>query len=253
MPQVIPGHEAWSGGEGEVGILVIHGYTSSPYGMRSLAEGIAEAGFSVELPRLPGHGTRWQDLRSTTWRDWAREAIAALERLRARTRVQAVVGLSMGGTLALHLAETRDDVAGLVLINPLLMSSRFLARLLPGLKLVVPTIPGLGNDIAKEGGDEQPYDRNPLESQASVLELGARVRADLSEVTCPLLVFTSRQDHVVEVENSALVLEGVSSGDTEQVWLERSYHVAQLDHDGPEIEERTIAFLRRVTAASRAL
>ncbi len=248
MAQVIPGHEAWSGGEGDAGVLMLHGYTSSPYGIRPLAEHIAEAGFSVELPRLPGHGTRWQDLAKTTWRDWAREAIGALEVLRSRTRVQAVVGLSIGGTLALHLAETRDDIAGLAVVNPFLFSSKPIAKLLPVLKMLLPSLPAFGNDIALEGGDEQPYERNPLRSQASVFEIGRRVRKDLAEVRCPLLVMTSRQDHVVETANSEEVVAGVSSTDVEHVWLERSYHVAPLDHDRAEIEQRIVDFLRRVTA-----
>jgi carboxylesterase len=248
MAQVLPGHEAWSGGEGDVGVLVLHGYTSSPYGMRGLAEHIAAAGFSVELPRFPGHGTHWKDLAKTTWRDWAREAIAALELLRARTTTQVAVGLSMGGALALHLAETREDLAGAVLINPAISTTNPVAKLVPVLKWVVPSVAGLGNDISKEGGDEQPYDRNPVRSQASVLELMALVRSRLSEVTCPLLVFTSRQDHVVEPINGQQILEGVSSTDTEQVWLERSFHVAQLDHDAEEIERRTVQFIRRITA-----
>jgi carboxylesterase len=247
MAEVRPGHEAWAGGEGETGVLVLHGYTSSPYGMRGLAEHLAEAGFAVELPRFPGHGTHWKDLARTRWRDWARESIAALDRLRGRTRVQTVVGLSMGGALALHLAETRDDLAAAVLINPFLHTSDPVARLLPLVKWVVPTLAGLGNDIALEGADEQPYDRNPLRAQASVIELGARVREGLAAVTCPLLVFASRQDHVVEPANSEEVIAAVSSEDTELVWLERSYHVAQLDHDRDLIHERTVGFLSRVT------
>jgi carboxylesterase len=248
MAQVLPGHEAWSGGEGDVGVLVLHGYTSSPYGMRGLAEHLAEAGCSVELPRFPGHGTHWKDLARTTWRDWAREATAALEILADRTARQVAVGLSMGGALALHLAETREDLAGAVLINPAVSTTNPVARLVPLLKHVVPSVAGLGNDIAKPGADEQPYARNPVRAQASVLELMRLVRADLAKVRCPLLVFTSRQDHVIEPVNGAQVLAGVSSTDVEQVWLERSYHVAQLDHDAPEIKTRTIEFIRRVTA-----
>jgi carboxylesterase len=248
MAQVLPGHEPWSGGDGDVGVLVLHGYTSSPYGLRGLAEHLADAGFAVEVPRLPGHGTHWKDLARTSWRDWAREAIAGLETLRSRTSQQVVLGLSMGGSLALHLAETRDDIAGIVLINPIIFTKSPVARLLPVLKLLVPSIPGLGNDIAKAGGDEQPYDRNPLRSLASVLELAARVRPGLGDVTCPVLLFTSRQDHVVEPENSVEIIARVSSEDAEQVWLERSYHVAQLDHDAPEIERRAVAFARRITA-----
>lgn len=248
MAQVRPGHEAWTGGEGDVGVLVLHGYTSSPFGMRGLAEHVADAGFAVELPRLPGHGTHWKDLARTTWRDWAREAIAALEALRARTSHQVAVGLSMGGALALHLAETRGDLAGLALVNPAVSTTNPVARLVPLLQHVVPSVAGLGNDIALEGADEEPYDRNPVRSQASVLELMARVRANLGRVTCPVLVFTSRQDHVVEPANGEQILAGVASTDVEQVWLERSYHVAQLDHDGPEIARRTVDFVRRVTA-----
>lgn len=248
MADVLPGHEAWSGGEGDAGVLVVHGYTSSPYGMRGLAEALAGAGFRVELPRLPGHGTHWKDLARTTWRDWVREALATLERLRAETTRQALVGLSMGGTIALHLAATRDDIAGAALINPIVSTSNPVARVVPLLKYVVPSVAGLGNDIAKPGADEQPYDRNPVRAQASVLELMALVRGELPQATCPLLVFTSRQDHVVEPVNGEQILAAVSSTDTEQVWLERSYHVAQLDHDGPEIERRTIEFCRRVTS-----
>jgi carboxylesterase len=248
MAQVLAGHEAWSGGDGPVGVLVLHGYTSSPYGMRGLAEHIAAAGHRVELPRYPGHGTHWKDLAKTTWRSWAREAIGALEVLRNRTQQQVVLGLSMGGTLALHLAETRDDIAGVVLLNPFVSTTDPIARLLPVLKWVVPSVAGLGNDIALEGADEQPYDRNPVRSQASVVELANMVRSNLAAVTCPTLVFTSRQDHVVEPGNGRQVLEGVSSTDIEQVWLERSFHVAQLDHDAPEIERRTLDFIARVTA-----
>jgi carboxylesterase len=248
MAQVLPGHEAWSGGEGDVGVLVLHGYTSSPYGMRGLAEHIADAGFSVELPRYPGHGTHWKDLAKTTWRDWVREAIAALEVLRSRTSSQVLVGLSAGGTIALHLAATRDDIAGAALINPFVSTKDPLARLLPILKLVVPSVAGLGNDIALEGGDEQPYDRNPLKSQASLIELAGIVREGLPDVTAPLLILTSRQDHVVEPVNGEQILAGVSSEDTEQVWLEQSYHVAQLDLDREEIEQRIVEFIRRVTA-----
>lgn len=250
MAQVLPGHEAWSGGDGPVGVLVLHGYTSSPYGMRGLAEHIAAAGHPVELPRFPGHGTHWKDLAKTTWRDWAREAIGALEVLRSRTEQQVVVGLSMGGALALHLAETRDDIAGIVLINPAVSTTNPIAKLVPFLKFVVPSVAGLGNDIALEGADEQPYDRNPVRSQASLLELMKIVRDGLGEVTCPTLVFTSRQDHVVEPVNGKQIIDGVSSTDTEQVWLEQSFHVAQLDHDAPEIERRTVEFIERVTAGS---
>jgi carboxylesterase len=240
--------EAWSGEGGHVGVLLLHGFTGSPVSMRPLAEALVASGFVVELPLLPGHGTTWQECAHTTWRDWAQEAVDALERLQARSIAQVAVGLSMGGTLTLHLAITRgDELAGIVLINPLLHTSDPRARLLPVLCHVMRSIPGVGNDIAMPGADERAYTRTPLKALYSLTQLWALVQANLERINTPLLVFTSRQDHVVEPANSATVIAGVSSTDVEQVWLERSYHVATLDYDADLITERTVAFVRNVT------
>jgi carboxylesterase len=258
MTELLPDLTAWSapGEPGAPGVLVLHGFTGSPVSVRPVAEAMAAEGFAVEMPLLPGHGTVWQELQRTTWHDWVREAAAALHRLRfpegtrGAPRPVVVAGLSMGGTLALHLAETRAaDLAGVAVVNPFVASSNPQLRLVPVLKWVLPTSPAIGNDIAREGADERGYDRVPLKALGSLLALQRSVRTDLRAIRAPLLVFTSRVDHVVEPENSRMVLDGVSSDDTEQVWLERSYHVATLDHDADLILERTAAFVRRVTAA----
>jgi carboxylesterase len=216
--------------------------------MRPLAEALAADGLAVELPRLPGHGTRWQELQRTGWRDWEGEALTALARLRARTRARVVVGQSMGGTLALQLARTHaDDLTGLVLINPALSRTEPALRLLPVLKWLLPTVGGIGNDIAKASADERAYRRVPLRALASLLELQRDVQRHLGEVALPTLVFTARSDHVVDPANSATILAGIASTDKAQVWLERSYHVATLDHDLATIATTTADFARRVS------
>ncbi len=249
MPSVLPGAEPYTAAGGDVGVLVVHGFTGNPSSMRPLAERLAEAGFAVQLPRLPGHGTSWRQLQRTRWPDWVREARAALTILRAHTERQLVVGLSMGATIALHLLETQTTLAGGVLINPAVDPADPRLRALPAVKWLVPSLRGLGNDIAKPGADEQPYERVPLKALASLVELQRSVREHLDAVHQPLLVLTSAQDHVVDPAESRLVVERVASTDVTHVTLERSYHVATLDYDADEIAERTIRFARRVTGS----
>lgn len=242
MTSVTPGAEAWSADGDGAGVLVLHGFTGNPTAMRPLAERLAAAGHAVELPRLPGHGTSWRDLARTRHADWVAAADAALDRLGDRPR--AVVGLSMGGLLALRLAELRPaDVASLVLINPWLTFSHPLKRVVGLVGRVVPALPGVGNDIARPDADEQPYDRVPLRAVASVFPLQEQVRADLGSVVAPTLVLTSRVDHTVSPGDSTVVLDGIAAERREQVHLERSFHVATLDYDAELIADRTIAWI----------
>jgi carboxylesterase len=247
-PVVAPSAEAWSapGSQDDgVGVLVLHGFTGNPTSLRPLAERLAASGMAVELPRLPGHGTHWKDLAHTSWRDWAAEAHGALDRLRARTRVAAAVGLSAGGTLTLLLAQTRpDDLAAVAVINPSVTFRHPLKRIIGPVARVVATMRGVGNDIARPGADELPYTRVPLTAAQQLFALQDLVRAKLAAVRAPILVLTSRQDHVVPPSDSTVVLDGVSSAERQQVWLERSFHVATLDHDADLVADRTIAFVR---------
>ena len=247
---VLPGCEPWSSpGGGPHGALVLHGFTGSPVSMRPLAEALADAGFAVELPRLPGHGTDPADLALTTWSDWLAEAERALAVLRGRVpdgRI-VVVGLSMGGALTLAVAEGHDDLAGIVVINTPVQAppelAEGLAQLLDG---GVEVIDSIGGDIADPDADEVSYDATPLRPLLSMLEAGAEVRAQLGTVRCPALVITSRQDHVVDPGDSD-VIAGALGGPVERCWLEKSFHVATLDYDRAELEAAAVAFATRAT------
>src|SRR5260370_25252892 len=116
---VLPGAEAYSHAGEPTGVLFCHGFTGSPQSLRPWAQYLATAGLTVSLPRLPGHGTTWQELARTRWEDWYAEVYRAFDELRAATDEIFVMGLSMGACLALRLAELRGaTVGGLVLVNP---------------------------------------------------------------------------------------------------------------------------------------
>ncbi len=233
----------------DVGVLLIHGFTGSPASMLPWADHLAAEGYTVRLPLLPGHGTRWQDANRTTFDDWLAVVTGELRELRDTCRAVVVCGLSMGGTLTLRLAELYPDaMAGIVLVNPSVMTLHWEARLLPVLRRVLPSFPPIAGDIAKPGVAEYGYDRLPIKAMHSLWKTWPVVRADLAKVTAPLLLLHSRIDHTVEPANSQIVRAGVRSAEVTDIVLERSYHVATLDYDAELIFTSSVEFIEKVTA-----
>jgi carboxylesterase len=231
-----------------VAVLVLHGFTGSPASMRPWAEDLHRRGYSVSLPLLPGHGTRWQDLQRTRFQDWYAAAEDAFTKLRTEHDHVFLAGLSGGGTLSLALAEEHGrDVAGLMLVNPMVASRRKDVKLLPVLKHVVPSFPAIGNDIKKPGQDEVAYPRTPLKAVASLFAALPRLRERLDQVTQPVLLLHAPEDHIVDSSSREAIMAQVSSRDLEEVVLENSYHVATLDNDAPLIFERSAQFIDRLT------
>jgi carboxylesterase len=238
-----------SGPGARVGVLLSHGFTGSPASMRPFGEHLAKQGFGVAIPRLPGHATRWQELNRVRWQDWYGVLDVELKRLRGEHDVVFVGGLSMGGCLALRLAEEHGaDIAGLILVNPSVQTEDKRLAALPVLKALVPSLAGISNDIKKPGMDEIAYDRMPLKGLYQLTRLWQTTRDDLAKVTQPVLLFRSSVDHVVEASSSRRVLESISSRDVTETLLTDSYHVATLDNDAERIFTDGTAFIQRVAA-----
>ena len=246
MP-LMPGAEPFQHEGGRTGALLVHGFTGSPQSLRPWAQHLADAGLTVALPRLPGHGTTVAEANLTHWEDWYAEIERHLALLRERCDDVFVMGLSMGGTLAIRLAEEHGaEIAGLVLVNPSLLTKRPDRFLLPVLRWVKPTWPGIASDIKKPGVTELAYDQLPVKAAYQLSRLWTVTRLHLSDVTQPLLVLRSTEDHVVEPDSARMLLAKVSSTDVHEVLLEDSYHVATLDNDAPVIFERSLEFVRRL-------
>lgn len=249
---VIPGCEPWSqtAGEGAPGVLVLHGFTGTPASMRSLAEAFADAGFHVELPRLPGHGTTLADMMTTTWADWSGEAHATYHRLAERASKVVVAGLSMGGSLALRLGADHPEIAGLVCVNPATRphDDDMIAAIRSMLEAGTDTLPAVSGDIADPDQTEIAYDATPIGPLLSLMVDGlAPLAGVLARIDVPLLLCSSPQDHVLEPAQSDF-LEATYGGPLERVLLECSFHVATQDYDRELIETRAVGFARRVTS-----
>jgi carboxylesterase len=236
---------------GPHGALVLHGFTGNPSSMRGVAEALADAGFAVELPLLPGHGTSVEDMLTTNFTDWAAAVEEAYLELAGRAASVVVAGLSMGATLGAWVAARNPGIAGLVAINGMFEppAPAFLDLLRTTLDQGCDRLPAIGSDIAMPGVSEGAYDAAPVRPLISLMEATTELHDRLGQVRCPVLILTSREDHVVP-PNSSDVLAEALGGPVERVMLERSYHVATLDFDRDLVEKRTVEFALRVTASS---
>lgn len=188
----------------------------------------------------------------TGWQDWYAEVDRELRALRERCAHVFVFGLSMGGALTLRLAAKHGDgVSGIVVVNPANKVHGLAAYALPLLRHFVRTVPGITSDIAKDGGIEIGYDKVPLHAAHSMRNFYRLLDGELPQVTQPMLLLHSPQDHVVPPADSARVLSRVSSVDVTEILLEQSYHVATLDHDADRIFEESFAFVSRLAPGRR--
>lgn len=208
---------------------------------------LSQRGVTAVGPRLPGHGTSWEDLEGTTWPEWEREAESTLADLAARCDPVVLIGLSMGGAMVLHLAAKRPElVDGVVVINADLHRPQL--ALAPVVRLFTRTVRGVGNDIKRPGQDEIVYDRLPVKALNQLGKFYRTVQRELPSMRLPLLIFSSNEDHIAKPANSLYVRDRAGSRRKELVPLANSYHVATLDYDAETIFERTLEFTNSLAA-----
>jgi len=233
---------------GEVGVLLLHGFTGAPPEMRLIGDYLHERGLTVSGPRLPGHGTSPEDLNTRRWPEWtgcAEEALAALE---PRCERVFVGGLSMGSLLTLYLGSEHPELAGLVCYSPALKLSAPLIHLAPLASRVLTTFGGRrADDLVDPEARARVwcYDRRPVRASAELLFLIREVRDRLPRVEQDLLVIQSTGDRAIHRRAGPLVLEGVASADKELVWLHHSGHNLCVDGEWVTAAERTWRFVEQ--------
>jgi carboxylesterase len=247
-PLTIDARPDLTGGR-RIGVLLSHGFTSSPLSIRPWGRALAERGYGVRVPLLPGHATSWEDLNTKTWDDWYGALRSEFDTLAAEHDAVVIGGLSMGGALVLRLAaDLGEQVSGVIVVNPALATKRLDAKVLVVLKHLVGSFPGLANDIKKAGVEEHGYTRTPLKAIHSLVRSWKPLVPDLPKITAPLIYFRSAVDHVVDEASQPIILGGIGSTDVEVIMLPDSYHVATLDNDAETIFEKSAEFIARVTA-----
>ena len=231
------------GAPGSRKVLFIHGFTGAPATLEPQIEAAAAAGYDLYAPLLRGHGTSLDDMVPTRYEDYLDDARRAMDDLAGGESSVMVVGISMGGTLAIDLGLSDSRVERMVLINPLVLppADSYLTLLDQLLEAGVEVAPAVGSDIADPEVREASYDGSPIRAARSLFLNTARVAPRVGELKMPILLFSSLQDHVVPVESGEYLAAQAAS--VKRVVLERSYHVATLDYDKELITQETLDFL----------
>jgi len=230
-------------GSKDIGVLLIHGITSTTSSMMYLAQQFSEVGFHVELPSLPGHGTTWQNLNKACYEEWIEELQKSLKILQSRASKIYVCGLSLGGALALRIAQLYPEISGIILINHACKFTHPKFWFAPIIRFLIPSVPAVASDIKDPEEKEIAYLRTPTNAVHQMLCLMKIVRKNLSQTKQPVLIFKSKEDHVIPRVSALYTLNKIGSSQKELIWLENSYHVAPLDFDKELIAKKSIAFI----------
>jgi carboxylesterase len=261
MAQILPTAEPFffpgRGEKGRVGCLVIHGFTGTPKEMRWLGEYLNRQGYTVCGIRLAGHATRLEDMIRSRYTDWLLSVEDGYHLLRACTNQVFLLGLSMGGVLALTSA-THLPVSGVVAMStPYCMPQDFPLPL-PLMRFLSYFRPYLPKNGDPESGwyDEEArrqhvaYSANPLRSAVELKVLLAEMRAALPQVRVPVLLIHSRNDPTVPPEHMTQLYEHLGTARKEMLWVEGAGHVITEEPPRPMIFEAVAQFIERTAGSA---
>jgi carboxylesterase len=239
---------------GDRACLLLHGFSSSPADFGTLPRALHAQGVHVFAPLLPGHGRSPDKLRGTRNTDWTRAAEEAYDHLAARHKRVDVIGFSMGGALAMHLARARSP-RRIVLWGAFFRVTHKWHYVLPlewSTRLIVPIVryvrkaPNAANVNDKSQIGKFPFYRH-LSTRASLelFALAGRVFDEAGGVTTPILMLHGTGDETASPDAARGFFEALGSAEKEALSYERSNHILGWDYDREAVVRDTVAFLAR--------
>lgn len=234
-------------GNSNIGILLLHGWTSPPDELRPLADYLNSFGYTVSAPLLRGHGTKPEDLAGVKWQDWLADTREALEDLKKQTSRIFVGGISMGGNLAMLLSKD-EAVSGIIAMgasvkyrfhNLAKASIFFIGLIKTYRKKYYPP------RVRKYIKGRKIYAYYPIENAKEIFRLAKHTREFLPEIEKPILIMQSTADHMVSKKSPQMIFDGVKSKMKEIFWIKNAYHVFA---ENKKVHDKIAEFILRIAS-----
>ena len=235
-------------GANDKAVLLVHGWTATPYEVKRLGVYLNENGYTVLAPLLSGHGTKPQDLENIKWTDWLKDIIKAYQELKKDYTQVYIIGNSLGANLAVALAKDRADIAGLVLLAMpykirmekwLFFLAQITKSLKPYHKKFYPPTFGSATTITRVIS----YQTYPTKSVLEVFKLAKISRKELNKITQPCLMMQSSSDHVVTYKSLEQIYATINSSVKEKKYIHKAYHTFISDIKNEHVFQDILNFL----------
>lgn len=231
------------------GVLLIHGWTSTPYEVRRLGKFLNEAGYAVSGPMLRGHGTAPKDLENVKWQDWVADSQREYEEMKKQCGQIYIAGTSIGGSITLMLAKNNPDAAGIILMaTPAKFKIEFLVKNLVKFLNVVgkkyrkkfyPPTFGVKDSVTRRIS----YDCYPMKSVLETFRLVEESRKNIEQIKQPVLLMQSTSDHLINKDSFRYLHDNLGSGIKKTKWIKRAYHTFISDIKNEHVFEDILEFI----------
>jgi len=219
----------------EKGILLLHGFSSSPKDLVYLGKYLAKKGITVSAPLLKGHGTCVEQMSLTNYKDWLDDAEKALNVLKKQCKKVYVAGISVQGNTAAILAS-KYNLDGVIFLGaPIFFKKQgwvnFGSVILPIIRHFIPFYQkwyhkNLPDVLMK---NRVTYHKLSLKSCGEAYKIIKISKKILPKIKCPALIMQTKTDVQVRDDSPKYIYDHIGSIKKDIVWLPPSYHVFVID------------------------
>jgi carboxylesterase len=240
----------------KIGVLMLHGFTSTPKQFKELSIYLSERGFNVLAPLIAGHGTSAKDLMKTSPKDWTASAKNAYSKLKNISEKVFIVGNSFGSNLAFWVAkELNNEPSGIIALGApvflryhnfikfrLFTYGRFKKYYHKPLRLYKADYTDMLDEVS--------YPMIPIKNLKEFIRfLEKETRPNLYKIKIPILIASASKDPVVHPKSTKYILKNISSAKKEVFW----FHSKEHDMPGERCEglfEKIYEFIKRDASSS---